>query len=225
MIHIQSLYKSYGSTKVLDDINVSFSAGEVYGIVGKNGSGKTTLLKCIAGLEEYQGAISYSGATLKNTTGFLPTEPHLISKITGLEYLTLLTQARGLPDFDPEHWNVFDLPLKKYAETYSTGMKKKLALTGILLQRNEVIILDEPFNGVDLLSNILIKELIMRLKELGKIVLLTSHILSIVEEICDKMHYLEKGVLGSEIFPEHFGTIETEMKKTGDIYNIGQLDL
>lgn len=225
MITIQSLSKSYGSTKVLDDVSVSFNSGHVYGIIGKNGSGKTTLLKCIAGIESFAGTITYTGTDLKSTTGFLPTNPHFISKITGLEYLRLMGQARRLIEFEPEKWNIFDLPVNKYVDTYSTGMKKKLALSGVLLQKNEIIILDEPFNGIDLLSNILIKDLIQRLKKAGKIVLMTSHILSIVSETCDSVYYLENGTLSNEVLPEHFNTIEAEIRKNGASYSIGHLDL
>lgn len=225
MITIQSLSKSYGSTEVLDDVSVNFNSGHVYGIIGKNGSGKTTLLRCIAGLENYSGSISYSGPDLKNTTGFLPTDPHLISKMTGIEYLRLMGQARKLQGFEPEKWNMFDLPLHKYVDNYSTGMKKKLALSGVLLQKNDVIILDEPFNGIDLLSNIVIKDLIQQLKKSGKIVLMTSHILSIVGETCDSIYYLENGTLSDEVLPERFNTIEAEIKKNGNTYKIGYLDL
>lgn len=225
MIEIQSLNKSYGSTEVLDDVSANFSNGHIYGIIGKNGSGKTTLLRCIAGLETYAGSISYSGIDLKNTTGFLPTDPHLISKMTGLEYLRLMGQARKLQDFEPEKWNIFDLPVHKYVNTYSTGMKKKLALSGVLLQKNDVIILDEPFNGIDLLSNIVIKDLIQQLKKSGKIVLMTSHILSIVGETCDSVYYLENGTFSNEVLPEQFSTIEAKIKKNGTAYSIGHLDL
>ncbi len=85
MIVINALHKSYGSNKILSNINLTFKKGEVNGIIGENGAGKTTLFRCITGLENYTGNISYSHGILKNVTGFLPTNPYFISRITGLE--------------------------------------------------------------------------------------------------------------------------------------------
>jgi len=139
MIVIEALHKNYGKQTVLQNINLNFERGKVYGIVGENGAGKTTLFKCIAGLETFTGSINYNNGILKNVCGFLPTNPYFLTKITGKEYLQLLCNARKIIESDFESKNVFDLPLNKYAETYSTGMKKKLALTGILLQQNSYL--------------------------------------------------------------------------------------
>ena len=139
------------------------------------------------------GKIEYSNGILKNVTGFLYTNPYFLSKITGLEYLQLLCNARNIQVNNLEDKNIFDLPLNQYADTYSTGMKKKLALTAILLQNNDVFILDEPFNGVDIQSNIVIKEVLVKLKELNKIVILSSHIFSVLGETCDLLHHLKNG--------------------------------
>ena len=140
MIKISSLNKSFGTHNVLKDINASFKRGTIIGIVGENGAGKTTLFNCIAGLENYEGSIEFSGKNLKNVMGFLPTNPYFISKITGYEYLKLICNARSIKAENLEEKNIFELPLNQYAETYSTGMKKKLALNAILIQENEVFI-------------------------------------------------------------------------------------
>jgi ABC-2 type transport system ATP-binding protein len=107
---------------------------------------------------------------------------------------------------------VFELPLNQYAETYSTGMKKKLALLGILLQKNDILILDEPFNGVDIHSNMIIAEIIKRLKNSNKTILISSHIFSTLSENCDEIHLLKNGAIDRTVHQDAFGTLENEMK-------------
>ena len=167
MIRIENLSKNFGNQEVLKNVNMQFDNGNVYGIVGENGAGKTTLFRCIAGLEKYNGQIDSDFNPLKNYLGLLLTEPFFFSKITGKEYIQLLCNARNKKMLNIEEKNIFDLPLNQYVSTYSTGMKKKLALMAILFQENLYIILDEPFNGVDIHSNIIIVEIIRKLKVLG----------------------------------------------------------
>jgi ABC-2 type transport system ATP-binding protein len=212
---ISSLFKKYGKNEVLKGIDLSFNKGVIYGIVGENGAGKTTLFRCISGMEQYKGNIEYNEGILKNVIGFLPTNPFMISKITGREYLKLLLNARVIKIDNLNKKNIFDLPLDKYADTYSTGMKKKLALTGVLIQNNEIYVLDEPFNGVDIQSNILIKEILIKLKELDKIVILSSHIFSILSDTCDILHHLKDGKIVNSVTKDNFETIENEIKNIG----------
>ncbi len=215
MITIEGLIKSYGNKKVLKNIKLSIPAGTITGIAGENGSGKTTLFRCIAGLEKYQGTIRYTGGHIKDTTGFLPTNPYFLSKMTGREYLRLLTNARHVRIDDLDDRNLFDLPLDQYADTYSTGMKKKLAITAILLQGNDIFILDEPFNGVDIQSNILIREILVKLKELGKMIIISSHVFSLIGETCDVLHQIRAGEIVRSGGPETFRLIEEDMKGAG----------
>lgn len=212
MIKIRGLSKSFGNNEVLKNINLEFSTGHVYGIVGENGAGKTTLFRCIAGLEGYDGEIIAEPAPLKNHLGLLLTEPFFFSRITGREYIRLLCNARNKPDADIDGKNIFDLPLNRYASTYSTGMKKKLALTAILLQENEYFILDEPFNGVDIQSNIILSEIIRKLKELNKTVLISSHIFSTLSETCDEIHLLRKSEQVRSVRKAEFKSLEDEMR-------------
>lgn len=212
MIEIQNLDKSFGSHQVLHNINIRFERGQVYGIAGENGAGKTTLFRCIAGLEEYSGSINSDLQPLKNHLGLLLTEPFFFDKITGREYLQLLCNARGVAVSNLDERNIFDLPLNQYAGTYSTGMKKKLALTAILLQQNQYFILDEPYNGVDIQSNLVITEIIHQLKSLGKTVLLSSHIFSTLSETCDEIHLLRNGQFIMQAGKNDFKQIENEMK-------------
>jgi len=213
MIAIQNLSKYYGKKQVLKDISVSFKKGHIYGIIGENGSGKTTLFRCISGLEKYKGHISSDVQNLKNHLGLLVTEPFFFAKITGLEYIRFLGNARNKELKNIEENNIFNLPLEQYASTYSTGMKKKLALTAILLQGNDYFIFDEPFNGVDIQSNIVIVEIIQKLKSLKKTVLISSHIFSTLAETCDEIHILSEGKLMKSVVKQDFTRLEKEMKE------------
>lgn len=225
MITINGLSKSYGDNQVLSNISMQFSKGKAYGIVGENGAGKTTLFRCIAGLESHSGTISAHDTPLKNHLGLLLTDPFFFSKITGKEYIRLLCNARGKTDLEIEGKNVFDLPLNQYAATYSTGMKKKLAITALLLQGNSYFILDEPFNGLDIQSNIILTEIILKLKELNKIVLISSHIFSTLSDTCDEIHLLQKGQQIKSVQKSEFKSLEQEMKQLTIGNRIEQLQL
>ncbi len=212
MISISNLSKSYGAKQVLQNIDLHFEAGKTYGIVGENGAGKTTLFKCIAGLEGYSGKVEADLQPLKDHLGYLPTEPYFFSKITGREYLQLLCNARKIPAMGIDSRNIFDLPLDQYAATYSTGMKKKLALTGILLLENAYYILDEPFNGVDIQSNIIITDILETLKSLGKTLIISSHIFSTLSSTCDEIYLLKNGAIERKVNKNEFADLEKEMK-------------
>jgi len=213
MIEIVNLSKKFGNKQVLRNVNLCFEQGKVYGIVGENGAGKTTLFRCIAGLEEFEGEIRSDEKPLKNHLGFLLTEPYFFPKITGREYIQLLCNARQKKITGIDSRNVFDLPLDEFAATYSTGMRKKLAITAILLQDNSCLILDEPFNGVDIQSNIVIAEIIHKLKGLDKTVIISSHIFSTLSDTCDEIHLLKNGEFLKTVMKEDFSLLETEMKE------------
>jgi len=225
MIEIKNLSKNFGSHEVLKNINIQFDNGKVYGIVGENGAGKTTLFRCISDLEDYDGKIISNPNPIKNHLGLLLTEPFFFQKITGKEYIQLLINARNIHIDDIDARNIFDLPLNQYASTYSTGMKKKLALTAILLQANDYFILDEPFNGVDIKSNIIITELIHKLKDLGKTVILSSHIFSTLSDTCDEIHLLSQGSFVRSVEKSDFSSLESEMKELAIGTKIDRLGL
>ncbi len=210
-VEVFQLTKSFGREEVLKGINLDFHTGQVYGLVGQNGAGKTTFFNCLAGLEKHGGKVIAREGILKDHLGFLQTEPYFPSKLTGREYLRLFCKARGVPDGSLDERNVFDLPLDRYAQQYSTGMKKKLGLLAVLLQKNDFFILDEPFNGVDIHSALLISEIIRRLKNEKKTILISSHIFSTLKETCDVIHVLDGGKITETIGKDDFDRLERDM--------------
>ena len=214
MIAIESLNVSYGDNIVLDGLSVLLPLHSIHGLVGMNGAGKTTLLNTMAGfIKPEAGAIYIQGLPLKRADlAFLETENFFYSHITGREYLGLFsTPTRAT---DPDEWNrIFNLPLDHLIEGYSSGMKRKLALAAVLRQDKQVIILDEPFNGLDLESSRLLSMIIARLKENGRTVLITSHILGSLTGICDQIHLLRNGKILFSRDKENFTNLEQDIFK------------
>jgi ABC-2 type transport system ATP-binding protein len=181
-----------GKSKVLDLLNLSLNRNNIHGIVGLNGAGKTTLLNSIYGLTKIDsGEISCDGRNIsKKDISYLVTENFFYSNITAREYLNLFSN----PLFDVDKWNeLFSLPLDNIIDSYSTGMKKKLALLGTLKQDKSIMILDEPFNGLDIETCRIIRSILLRLKDRGKTIIITSHIIETLTNLCDFIHYLENG--------------------------------
>ncbi len=207
MMKVNRLCKIYGKNQVLIDINTDFERSSIYGIVGYNGAGKTTFFNCLADIVPYKGEVVYE----RNLDiGYLPTEIFMYPKITGKEYVEFCLSARKRK-LDPQQlheWNsIMKLPLNKYAKEYSTGMLKKLALLGLILQRNQILILDEPFNGLDLSTNIILSKVLTYMKEAGKLIMISSHVLEPLKCICDSIDILENGNL-KRYTKENFGEID-----------------
>ena len=225
MIRIKNLSKQFGKKVVLNHLSIEFERGKIYGIIGENGAGKTTLFRCIAGLESFDGEIVSEINPLKDHLGYLTAEPFFFPMITGEEYIRLLCNARDKKLTEIGSNNIFDLPLNQYVTTYSTGMRKKLALLAVLLQGNDIFILDEPFNGIDLNGSIILTEIIHRLKELGKTVIISSHIFSTLSDTCDEIHVLRNGTITQKVAREEFYLLEKEMKNSAVIGKIERLEL
>lgn len=211
MLEIKNLRKTYGTKLALNNVSLTAHPGRIYGIVGENGAGKTTFFRCIAGLEIYDGKIKSPYDMLKNHLGYLETTPLFMSYITGWEYLKLICTSKDITKDNFEEQNIFDLPLNLYVSSYSTGMKKKLALMGVLLRKSDIIILDEPFNGVDIQSNMVIIGLIKELKELKKTVLISSHIFSTLRDTCDEIILLSKGEIKKHVHRAEYDDLEHSM--------------
>lgn len=212
MIQLVDFGKSFGDKELLKGLNEMFDLGKVYGVVGQNGAGKTTLFRCIAGLEKYQGSLLSSISPLKSRLGYLPAEAYFLPKITAEEYIFLMTEARGRKLVDLETRNVFGLPLKEYVEKYSTGMKKKLAITAVLLQDNAYYIFDEPYNGLDFQSSLLFSEIVLKLRHMGKLVLISSHIYATLKDSCDEILWLADGAIRSRVGRADFASLEMHLK-------------
>lgn len=211
MITLKNFSKSYNKNKVLTDINLEFESNKTIGLVGKNGAGKSTLFKCLASIESYEGEIIYKKKENLKKIGYLPTHPFILSKITGHEYLQLLCNARSIDYIQNDKSNIFKLPLNDYAENYSTGMLKKLAITALLLQKNEIYLLDEPFNGLDLESNFMLETIIKELKVHNKTVIVSSHMLNGLYEICDQINYIDNGSITQLNDRSDFQTLEKDL--------------
>jgi ABC-2 type transport system ATP-binding protein len=214
MLEILNLRKAYGPHVVLHDVSLNLLPGTIHGLVGANGAGKTTLINCLYGLENgFAGTIrDTAGVAVREQTGLLPYEPYFYPRLTGREYLEFCLQARGRPVVDFTGWNqLLELPLDQYADEYSAGMRKKLALFALLVQRFNYLILDEPFNGLDLEANLLLKEILKRLRERGTGILLTSHILGALTETCDEISVLIDGRVQRHYVASEFGTLEKDL--------------
>lgn len=211
MIKIDNLKVNYGNNNVLNELCLEISSNTIHGLIGLNGSGKTTLLNTIYGLKsKVLGTIQSNNEDIKrNDIAYLETTNYFYPRITGKEYLNIFKTQN--PNFDIDKWNtLFELPLKKLIDDYSTGMKKKLALMGIICLNREVLILDEPFNGIDLETVQKIKTLLLKLKT-KKTIIITSHILESLLPICDSISYLNDRKIEFTKKKKNFDEIENDI--------------
>jgi len=197
MIQLTDIQLAYGQQQqVLKGLSLELPPGTIQGIAGLNGSGKTTLLNVLyRKLQPQHGTVLYNGHPMQRSDiAYLETHNYFYSRITGEEYLKLFQASN--PQFNYLEWNqLFGLPLNQLIDAYSTGMKKKLAFMGIISLQRPILMVDEPFNGLDLETNETLKQLLTLLKERGKTVIITSHILETLTSICDGIHYLNDGVI------------------------------
>ena len=214
MIEIQNLSIRFSDKIVLDNISINFKPNQIYGIVGLNGAGKTTFFNVLsANLKAEFGHLKYRENPLSDKDiAYLETVNFFYSRITGNEYLKIFKQTNL--DFNLKLLqNYFKLPLDDLIETYSTGMKKKLALLGILKQSRGIFLLDEPFNGLDMETNKILEIIILALKEKGKTVFVSSHIIDPLLSVCDSIHYLENGRFTKSFEKVEFHNVEDELFK------------
>ena len=208
MLELRSVTKRYLGIPVVRDVSFIARAGEVTGYLGPNGSGKSTTLKMITGLiDPTEGEILYRGEPVgrdriayRQLLGYVPEEPHLYPHLTGAEYLELVGQLRGLPAPQlPEKIDGFLRLLALYEDrhvplsSYSKGMRQKVLLAAALLHNPEIVLLDEPFSGLDVNTALILRNLIRELAARGKVVLFSSHELETVERVCSRVVILHKG--------------------------------
>ena len=164
-------------------------------MVGENGAGKSTLFRCLTNFENYDGEVEIPNGL---TVGYLSDTPFYYTYVTGREYIEFCMKASGkvLDKTALEEINShFRLPLDKYATRYSLGMKKRLAIMALMLQEPDIVILDEPFNGLDIVGTIILKKWFKDLKDKHKTVIFSSHIISSLTDISDEIFYIHAGKL------------------------------
>ncbi|HRG39354.1 MAG TPA: ATP-binding cassette domain-containing protein [Bacteroidia bacterium] len=212
MISIKNLTVQFSTTIVLNNISIDFTSNRIHGIVGLNGAGKTTFFNTLStNLKADSGELTYNENKLNSRDiAYLETNNFFYSRLTGSEYLNIFTQTN--PDFNLNTLQEFmQLPLDELVESYSTGMKKKLALLAILKQQRSVFLLDEPFNGLDLETNKIVELIITNLKTKGKTIFLSSHIIDPLLSVCDEIHFLENGKFTKKFEKNDFHKIEEEL--------------
>lgn len=210
MIEVKNLTKKYGSQVCLDNVCLSLEEGGIYGMVGENGAGKSTLFRCLTNLENYDGEVEIDAGL---SVGYLSDTPFYYTYVTGREYIEFCMKASGkvLDKTALEEINShFRLPLDKYATRYSLGMKKRLAIMTLMLQEPDVVILDEPFNGLDVVGTLILKKWFKELKSRHKTVIFSSHIISSLTDISDEIFYIHAGKLMNS-FQGNVSTEEIEV--------------
>jgi len=211
MITINNLTIAYHKGEnVIDSLSVSLPENAIHGVVGLNGTGKTTLFNAIFGLKQAQeGKILYNNQPLtKKELAYLPAENFFYSNITGREYLALFHNT----DFDINQWNrLFMLPLDQIIDEYSSGMKKKLALLGVIKQNKPILLLDEPFNGLDIEMCHIVRLILLRLKDSGNTIIISSHIVETLTNLCDYIYYLKDGKIKYSKSKDEFDLFKKEL--------------
>lgn len=214
MISINDLSVSYSkSLKIIQSLNLNMENGKIHGIAGLNGSGKTTLLNTIFGLlKQDEGNIGCTDFEIrKPNISYLPTESFFYSNITAHEYLALFAND----DFDEEKWNnLFGIPLHQVVDGYSSGMKKKLALLGVIKQDKPLMILDEPFNNLDIETIRALRSILLKMSARGKTIIITSHIIETLTNLCDFIHYLDEGKIKYSRKKADFAAFESDLLKS-----------
>jgi ABC-2 type transport system ATP-binding protein len=209
MINIKNLHISFDSKTVLNNISIEFDGPKIIGIAGLNGAGKSTFFNALSGvIKTNKGVITYHQNDFNyDTIAYLETSNFFYSNITGNEYLNIFKNTNSQFQLATFQFH-FKLPLDDLIETYSTGMKKKLALLGILKQDKQIYLFDEPFNGLDLESNKILEWVITALFNKGKTIFISSHIIDPLLAICHQICYLEDGQFTRTFLKDEFNEVE-----------------
>jgi ABC-2 type transport system ATP-binding protein len=222
MLELRNVSKRFSGITAVDSVSFSARAGEVIGYLGPNGSGKSTTMKLITGLIGLtSGQILFQGQLIqqdliayKHHMGYVPEEPHLYTHLSGAEYLTMVAQLRNLPVKLAAHridglLQLFSLHNDRNASIsgYSKGMRQKVLLAAALMHNPDLLLLDEPFSGLDVGSALILRSLIQELAERGKAVLFSSHELETVERISSRIVILHRGQIVADDSIEHLRTL------------------
>lgn len=206
MISIENLNKQFKNQLVLNNINVKFSNGHIYGIIGRNGSGKTVLLKCICGfLKPTTGVISVNHKIVgkdidfPENLGFIIETPGFLLNYSGYKNLKYLASIRKKIDSNEIKESMslvgLDSADKKHVGKYSMGMRQRLGIAQAIMEKPDILVLDEPMNALDKNGVEEMRRLFLKMKSEGKLILLTSHNREDIEILCDEVYEMEEGIL------------------------------
>lgn len=235
MLIIEHLTKTYGEKKAVDDLSLHIRPGEIYGFIGHNGAGKTTTLKSVAGILQFDsGTITIAGNSVtadpircKRDIAYIPDNPDLYDFMSGIKYLNFIADIFGIPaDVRAErirkYADVFELTedLAQPINAYSHGMKQKLAVIAAWIHTPKLIVMDEPFVGLDPKATHLLKEMMREHCDAGGAIFFSTHVLEVAEKLCDKVAIIKEGrlikagtmeeVKGDESLEEVFLELEEE---------------
>ncbi len=211
IICVDGLIKEYAGIKVVDGVSFSVNKGEIYGLLGRNGAGKTTIMKILLGLANpTSGKVSILGKDMSvnsekkvlKKVGCIIENPGFYSNLTGTENLEIFAKLRGLDqDSVKKALELVNLPYKdkKIFSKYSLGMKQRLAIANAIMHNPEILVLDEPINGLDPIGIAEVRELLKKFKESGISILISSHILSELENVADRISIIDFGKMIEEI--------------------------
>ena len=210
MLNIQHFTKTYGEKRAVDDLSLHIAPGEIYGFIGHNGAGKTTTLKAAVGILQFDaGEITIGGHSIqteplacKRLLAYIPDNPDLYDFMSGIQYLNFIADVFGIPA--AERWariepyaDAFELTgdLGQPISAYSHGMKQKLAIIAAWIHDPKLIIMDEPFVGLDPKAAHLLKGMMRELCDVGGAIFFSTHVLEVAEELCDKVAIIKGGRL------------------------------
>ncbi|MEG2004194.1 MAG: ABC transporter ATP-binding protein [Clostridia bacterium] len=211
MLSIKNLSKAYGGTKkAVDNLSIDVENGDIYGFIGHNGAGKTTTIKCVTGILPFEsGTVEFNGINLltspieyKSQIAYIPDNPDLYESMTGIKYINFISDLYNVTS------DKRDSNIKKYADafelttslgaqisSYSHGMKQKLALISALVHEPKLLILDEPFVGLDPKASHLLKIIMHELCESGGSIFFSTHVLDVAEKLCNKIAVIKNGTI------------------------------
>ena len=210
MLKINHLTKTYGEKKAVDDLNIHINPGEIYGFIGHNGAGKTTTLKSVVGILQFdRGEILIDGKSIqaeplacKREIAYIPDNPDLYDYMTGIKYLNFIADVFSVSAQDRQtrirkYADLFELTedLAQPIAAYSHGMKQKLAIIAAWLHQPKLIIMDEPFVGLDPKASHLLKGMMREVCDAGGAIFFSTHVLEVAEKLCDKVAIIKGGRL------------------------------
>ena len=210
MLKIEHLTKTYGEKKAVDDLTLQIAPGEIYGFIGHNGAGKTTTLKSVVGILQFdEGEILINGKSIrtapldcKRDIAYIPDNPDLYDYMSGIKYLNFIADIFGVSAVDRnerirKYSELFELTadLAQPIAAYSHGMKQKLAIIAAWLHSPKLIIMDEPFVGLDPKASHLLKDMMREVCDEGGAIFFSTHVLEVAEKLCDKVAIIKGGKL------------------------------